>query len=224
MGRVGERDVIHAERPMPPVNLLFATQIYQARPLGQTAKRLQLDLMRACHAIARSDRAGQAWCKAHSYKGYTSYASLNDLPWRDPVIAELVAVLDAHVARFARSLDFDLGHRKLALDSLWINILEPGGMHAGHIHPGSVISGTYYVALPAGAAGLKFEDPRLQQMMAAPPRKSGAGRRNKNFVEIAPKAGTILLWESWLRHEVPVSKAKSARISISFNYSWPAAV
>ena len=94
-------------------------------------------------------------------------------------------------------------------------------MHAGHIHPGSVISGTYYVALPDGAAGLKFEDPRLQQMMAAPPRRSNASRRNKSFVEIAPKPGTILLWESWLRHEVPPSRAKRDRISISFNYNWP---
>ena len=208
---------------MPSVDLLFATQIYRARPLGARATRLHAELARACKAISESDRAGQAWCKEHSYNGYTSYASLNDLAWRDPVIAELVVVLDDHVAQFARSLDFDLGRRKLALDSLWVNVLEPGGMHAGHIHPGSVISGTYYVALPAGAAGLKFEDPRLHQMMAAPPRRSKAARRNKNFVEIAPKPGTILLWESWLRHEVPPSRAKTQRVSISFNYSWPVA-
>ncbi len=207
---------------MPPVEHLFATQIYQARPQGTRASQLHSDLEHAAHALAASDRAGQVWCKEHSYKGYTSYGSINDLAWRDPVIAELVTVLDAHVARFARSLAVDLGRRTLALDSLWVNILAPGGMHAGHIHPGSVISGTYYVALPAGAAGLKFEDPRLQQMMAAPPRKATAGRRHKTFVEIAPKPGTILLWESWLRHEVPMSKAKSPRISISFNYRWPA--
>ncbi len=208
---------------MPSVDHLFATQIYQARPLGTRAKRLNADLERACHVIAGGDRAGQAWCRDHGYAGYTSYASLNDLAWRDPVIADLVEVLNGHVARFARGLDFDLGRRKLALDSLWVNVLDPGGMHAGHIHPGSVISGTYYVALPAGAAGLKFEDPRLQHMMAAPPRKTNAGRRNKNFVEIAPKPGTILLWESWLRHEVPPSRAKTQRVSISFNYSWPLA-
>ena len=206
---------------MPSVDILFPTQIYQTRPAGAASERLRADLERACHAIAEGDRAGQAWCRQHNYKGYTSYGSLNDLAWRDPVIADLVAMLDTHVGRFARSLDFDLGRRKLALDSLWVNILEPGGMHAGHIHPGSVISGTYYVALPDGAAGLKFEDPRLQQMMAAPPRRPGASRRNKSFVEVTPKPGTVLLWESWLRHEVPASRAKRPRISISFNYNWP---
>jgi uncharacterized protein (TIGR02466 family) len=206
---------------MPPVALLFPTQIYRARPLGDRAQRLNHDLERACTSIAAEDRAGQSWSRDHGYKGYTSYASLNDLAWRDPVVAELVAQLDIHVARFARSLDFDLGRRKLKLDSLWVNILAPGGMHAGHIHPGSVISGTYYVAVPAGAPGLKFEDPRLHQMMAAPPRRPTASKRNRNFVEISPKPGTILLWESWLRHEVPSSRAKANRISISFNYSWP---
>ena len=208
---------------MPPLQMLFTTQLYQARPNGAKAVRLRDDLERACVAIAEGDSAGQAWCREHAYRGYTSYASLDDLVWRDPVIADLAAILDGHVATFARALDFDLGGRPLALDSLWVNILEPGGMHAGHIHPGSVISGTYYVALPDGAAGLKFEDPRLQHMMAAPPRRANAIQLNKHFVEIAPKAGTILLWESWLRHEVPPSRAKQNRISISFNYNWPIA-
>jgi len=207
---------------MPATEALFATQIYQARPTGAAAERLRVDLERACLAIAEGDGAGRAWCAEHAYNGYTSYASLDDLVWRDPVMAELAAVLDGHVAQFARELDYDLGRRRLMLDSLWVNILAPGGMHAGHIHPGSVVSGTYYVALPEGAAGLKFEDPRLALMMAAPPRRASAGRRNRTFVEIAPKPGTLLLWESWLRHEVPASRADTDRISISFNYNWPA--
>lgn len=206
---------------MPPVDLLFPTQIYQARPGGSKAQRLRADLEHACQTLAEDDRAGQAWCREHAYPGYTSYGSLDDLAWRDPVIADLVAVIDGHVKSFAEALDFDLGDRPLALDNIWVNILEPGGMHAGHIHPGCVISGTYYVALPEGAQGLKFEDPRLQKMMASPPRRNKAALANRSFVEITPKPGTILLWESWLRHEVPPSRAKEKRISISFNYNWP---
>ena len=206
---------------MPPLDALFPTQIYLARPTGAAATRLRADLERACAAIAEGDGAGQAWCAANAYPGYTSYGSLNDLVWRDPVIADLAKMLDGHVAKFARALEYDLGRRPLMLDSLWVNVLQPGGMHAGHIHPGNVISGTYYVALPDGAAGLKFEDPRLQQMMAAPPRRAGAGRAHKSFIEVTPKPGAVLLWESFLRHEVPPSRAQTPRISISFNYNWP---
>lgn len=46
-----------------------------------------------------------------------------------------------------------------------------------------------------------------------------ATRENRRHVEIMPEAGTLLLRESWLRHNVPLSQAKGERISVSFNYS-----
>jgi uncharacterized protein (TIGR02466 family) len=201
-------------------NFLFVTRIHRARLAGAAGLRLNRELEQACRTIAVQDRAGQAWCRKHGYAGYTSYASLDDLPLRSPEIAELVGHLDQHVKAFARELDLDLGRRALSLDSIWINILDAGGAHAAHIHPHSVLSGTYYVAVPAGASAIKFEDPRLGLMMAAPPRKATARRQNRTFVSVAPKAGTLLLWESWLRHEVPPNRSRRQRISISFNYGW----
>jgi uncharacterized protein (TIGR02466 family) len=203
---------------MSKLERLFVTTVYRADVVAGGAPAMLRELAGSCRAIANDDLAGQAWCRKHAYPGYTSYASLSDLAWRDPVIADLVKRLDTHVARFAKTLEFDLEGRKLECDSLWINILEPGGMHAGHIHPNSVISGTVYVVLPKGAAGLKFEDPRLSQMMAAPRRKADAAEANRTFVELVPEPGTVLLWESFLRHEVPVHRGRGERISISFNY------
>mgnify|MGYP000958500054 CR=1 FL=1 len=205
---------------MTTLEQLFPTHLYRA-PLarGTVGARLRDDLERAALQIAEDDRAGQAWSREHGYKGYTSYASLDDLPWRDPSFGELAERLDGHAADFARALDFDLTGRKLVLDSFWINVLEPGGQHGSHIHPGSVISGTYYVAVPDGAAGLKLEDPRLGFMMGAPPQRASVRAANRRFVEVVPKPGTVLMWESWLRHEVPVSRARVRRISISFNYA-----
>ena len=196
---------------------LFATPLYRAE-IGRARARLQAEIKAECLGIAADDRAGQAWSKRHGYRGFTSYASLNDLTWRSPVLAELVAVVDGHVRDFARALEFDLARKRLVADSLWINILAPGGHHAAHIHPHSVISGTYYAEVPQGASAIRFEDPRHGLMMAAPPRKPKARLTNRTFVEIAPKAGTLLLWESWLRHEVPENKARRDRISVSFNY------
>ena len=202
---------------MAQTRLLFATSLYQAA-LNRAA-RLNADLAKVCLAIAAEDRAGQRWAKEHGYRGYTSYASLNDLPQRAPEFAALKAQLDKHVAAFARAVDFDLGGRRLKLDSLWINVMPEGGIHTGHIHPHSVVSGTYYVALPRGASAIRFEDPRLPLMMAAPARNPKARAHNQTFVTVAPKAGTVLLWESWLRHEVLRNGARGQRISVSFNYS-----
>jgi uncharacterized protein (TIGR02466 family) len=201
------------------IEKLFVTQIYRVE-LIRPGEVLNADLKQACLGIAEEDRAGQAWCRANGYRGYTSYASLTDLPRRASVFQDLVDRIDSHVGRLARSVDMDLGTRALVLDSLWINVLEPGGHHAGHIHPHSAVSGTYYVEVPRGASAIRFEDPRLPRMMAAPPRKSDARPPNRTFVAMAPKAGTLLLWESWLSHEVPANGAAKPRISISFNYRW----
>jgi uncharacterized protein (TIGR02466 family) len=197
---------------------LFVTKLYEARVARAAA--LNTELAHAMRVIARDDGAGQRWSDEKEYPGYTSYASLNDLAWRAPVFATLQETLDEHVALFARELDFDLGGRKLSLDSLWINIVEPGGQHTGHIHPHSVISGTYYVELPEGAGGLKLEDPRLAMMMAAPPRKARAAPDQRTFHYVRPRAGDLLLWESWLRHETERNQAKADRLSVSFNYKW----
>jgi uncharacterized protein (TIGR02466 family) len=199
------------------IETLFATRLY--RKVLPRAGVLNAELARTCIAISREDRAGQRWSKEHGYTGYTSYASLNDLPLRAPVFADLKKHLDTHVKAFAKTLAFDLAERKLALDSLWINLMEKGGVHTAHIHPHSVISGTYYVAIPKGASAIKFEDPRLAMMMAAPTRKPNAPRASQTFVRIAPTPGTVLLWESWLRHEVPQNAVPGQRISVSFNYA-----
>jgi uncharacterized protein (TIGR02466 family) len=196
------------------IKTLFATRFSQTE-LDDAA--LLAELADACRDLAEQDRAGQRWSKDHGYRGYTSYASLDDLPDRDPRFADLVRHLNRHVARFADACALDLS-RKLKLDSLWVNILKPGGTHSGHIHPHSVVSGTIYIDVPPGAGALKLEDPRLPMLMAAPPRRPDAPEELQTFVYAQPEPGSIFLWESWLRHEVTPHTGKGERISVSFNY------
>jgi uncharacterized protein (TIGR02466 family) len=206
---------------MTQIDTLFVTKIYRAMLRGRGVRTLNDDLAAAATVFSTDDEAGQRWSSEKGYKGYTSYASLNDLTWRSPEFADLAKHLDAHVAEFIKDLDFDLGGQPLALDSLWINILEPNGAHSAHIHPHSVISGTYYVAIPDGAGAIRFEDPRHAMMMAAPPRRTRARLENRTFVDIKPKPGMVVLWESWLRHEVLRNDSDAPRISVSFNYGLP---
>ncbi|MFW2829838.1 TIGR02466 family protein [Sphingomonas sp. ID0503] len=195
---------------------LFASRFYEGE-LGDAA--LLAELEGAAIDLSREDRAGRDWCRANGYPGYTSYASLNDLPARNPVFDDLRRALDRHVRRFAEEAYLDLQGRRPKLDSLWVNVMKgAGGQHSGHIHPHSIISGTVYIAVPEGSAGLKLEDPRLPMMMAAPLRREDAPEDARTFVYAAPQAGSVFLWESWLRHEVPAGRAREQRISISFNY------
>src|SRR5436189_2860443 len=195
-----------------PVRTLFVSKLYEASLATEAGfAAFNAELVAACRAIAAQDKAGQGWSREHGYGGYTSYASLDDLTRRDSLFDDLRRKLDRHVAAFARELHLDLG-KKLRLDSLWINILRPGAAHSGHIHPHSVISGTVYVKTPPGASTLKLEDPRLPLMMAAPPRGPDAPESAQTFVYLQPQPGTLYMWESWLRHEVPANRARTPRV------------
>jgi uncharacterized protein (TIGR02466 family) len=187
---------------------LFVTKLYEAE-LGDEALLEQLS--HSIRSISNNDRAGRRWSKEHHYSGYTSYASLDDLPQRDPAFGDLARHLTRHAAKFARDSEFDLA-RKPKLDSLWVNLLKAGGHHSGHIHPHSLISGVLYIEAPSGSGAIRFEDPRLPLMMAAP-------QRPDSFVSIEPRPGLVLMWESWLRHEVLPGKGRGERLSISFNFA-----
>jgi uncharacterized protein (TIGR02466 family) len=187
---------------------LFVTKLYEAEVSDPA---LLGELAHSIRSLSRDDQAGKAWSKEHRYAGYTSYASLNDLPKRDPAFAELSRLLGRHAAICAAEWGFD-GSRKPKLDSLWANLLKAGGQHSGHIHPHSLISGTLYVEVRAGSGAIRFEDPRLPLMMAAPSRPD-------TIISIEPRPGMLLMWESWLRHEVLAGTGKGERLSISFNFA-----
>ena len=206
---------------MTVIRDLFVTRLYEGSIAGAPDfAYFRAELEGACAMVADEDHAGQAWCKKHGYGGYTSYASLNDLPRRATVFGLLKRRLDRHAALAAQRFDLDLGNGKLVLDSLWVSALRPGAGHSGHIHTHSVLSGVVYVSAPRGAGPLRLEDPRLPMMMTAPPRRADAPEPSHAFVTIAPVEGALLIWESWLRHEVLPGTGRSPRVSISFNYGW----
>jgi uncharacterized protein (TIGR02466 family) len=194
---------------------LFVTQLYEAE-IGDEA--LLRDLAHSIRSLARDDEAGVRWSKEHRYSGYTSYASLNDLPRRDPAFADLAKLLNRHALKFADECGFDLD-RKPRLDSLWANLLKSGAHHSGHMHPNSIISGTLYVEVPAGSGSIRFEDPRLPLMMSAPQRQKDAPEELQSFATVEPRPGLLLIWESWLRHEVLPGAGRGERLSISFNFA-----
>jgi uncharacterized protein (TIGR02466 family) len=193
------------------IKALFPTLLYNA-PLGGNGARFSRILLDECQALAASDAAGRKWSAKNYLGGYTSYGSLDRLHLVSSVFARLARQLDRHAKAYAARLPYDLKGRKIALTDCWLNVMPAGVVHSLHLHPTSFISGTYYVQVPKGAGALKFEDPRLSKMMAAPPGRA--------FVSLPARAGDVILFESWLRHEVPPARYAGERISISFNYAW----
>ena len=200
---------------------LFPTLVYRESLVDRSWRRFNQALGDECQSLAASDAAGQRWSAKHYIGGYTSYGSLDRLHLVSSLFARLRRRIDSHVKAFAGDLHYDLSGRTLAMTDCWANVMPAGTVHSLHLHPGSVISGTYYVSVPKGAGALKFEDPRLASQMATPPRRSNAPEAFQSFVSVPARDGDLVLFESWLRHEVPPARFSGERISISFNYACP---
>ncbi|MFM8313582.1 MAG: 2OG-Fe(II) oxygenase family protein, partial [Deltaproteobacteria bacterium] len=91
--------------------------------------------------------------------------------------------------------------------------------HTLHTHPHSVVSGAYYVQTPPQSVPLRIEDPRMAFYMNAPVREHSTLATENLYYEVPAKSGDFVMFESWVRHEVPPNRSKKARISLSFNYS-----
>ena len=203
-----------------PTQSLFPTEIHTARMPASRARTLNPRLIREAWLHHEQDREGVRWSRKNYPAGYTSYSSMTDLPEISSNFRQLREWIDREVRKYVNTLELDLLGGRLQMTTCWVNIMGPLSHHSFHIHPLSVISGTYYLQVPKDSGRFRIEDPRLDAFMGRPPLKKNCRRDHRSHVAIDPEPGMLLLFESWLRHEVPANLGKSERISISFNYDW----
>lgn len=197
-----------------PIRSLFATRLYEQ---DLTDPTLISGLLAEVRMLAGDDTKGRQWSATFGYQGYCSCSSHNDLHERSELFVRTADWLGKHAETFAAECGMDLG-RSLQLERMWANLLEPGGVHRSHIHARSIISGTLCLEAPRGSGATCFEDPRLPMMMAAPPRADGASEDLHSFVSVEPRAGLLLMWESWLRHEVLAGSMAGPRVVLTFDF------
>jgi uncharacterized protein (TIGR02466 family) len=199
---------------------LFATHVYTSVLQRSGSRDLNRQLLKEGRQLRDDDAAGRRWSAKNYRGGYTSYGSSHQLHRMSPTFQNLERRLKRHVKAFAAAVEWDLTGRELAMTDCWLNIMSRNAVHGLHLHPLSTLSGTYYVHVPAGSPGIKFEDPRLDRYMAAPPRSARARPENRPWVTLPAVAGQVVLFESWLRHEVASHPTAAERVSVSFNYNW----
>jgi uncharacterized protein (TIGR02466 family) len=115
--------------------------------------------------------------------------------------------------------DISIEPMKFSLYYLF-NKITLGGQHALHAHPQSILSGVFYLKIPEGAPPIIFNDPRDHYKYIQYPTKFGNPREMYKLLPeygINPTEGTILMWPSWLEHQVPASTCSKERIAVAFN-------
>jgi len=138
-------------------------------------------------------------------------------PGEDPMLDVLVGRLGPHVQTFGELL---LGEElRWLVKEIWANVLQPGGEQALHNHANSFVSGVVYLTPSDDSARTLF----LRGMGGADfaLRNTHAGTRTNAFnaekwVAPAPAAGDLLLFPSYLLHQVPVNRG-GERVTLAFN-------
>ena len=108
---------------------------------------------------------------------------------------------------------------KPVLGNMWANVNYPGGYNRPHLHPNSLFSGVYWIKTPVKSGNLMLYDPRPGAQCTMPNRKEGPlPRETWREVHYEPVAGRIIMFPSWLWHEVRTNESNDTRISVSFNF------
>ena len=111
--------------------------------------------------------------------------------------------------------------------NMWANINRSGHGNEFHSHPGSFWSAVYYVddggidADPSLGGELEFMDPRGPgPAMYAPNLAFGSAGLSVGANEVVrPRAGRMVMFPSWVLHQVRPYRGKAERISIALNLS-----
>lgn len=203
-----------------PAKPWFPTFVYEAQLQKKGSAEFAHSLLDDCHKVREHDSEGQLWCRENYPSGYTSYGTLRTLHRRLPAFAGLERKIWPHVLRFAGRLDMDLREANLSMTDCWVNIMSRDAVHPWHMHPGAVFSGTFYVSTPPGCSRLGFEDPRVEKFAGVPPRRADCRPANRQQISVDVEEGKVVLFESWLRHQVASNPTVDERVTISFNYTW----
>lgn len=199
------------------VTSLFPIQIAFGSLPGISRATLR-GLKSDCLTLSLTDSAGIQWSTLNYVNGYTSYGSIDQLQTFSTDFEILTKALRKQAVSYTKALGWNL--KSLEMTDCWANVMSHEGYHTSHIHPGSLISGTFYVTCPKGSGGLRLEDPNLTARMVEPVDSgiSNEHRKSRQWL-FQPKAGQFIFFPSWLRHEVlPCKNTLQPRISISFNF------
>ncbi len=107
---------------------------------------------------------------------------------------------------------------KVGVSEIWAIINKKGTFNSSHNHPGSYLSAAYYVKAPNNCGNIHFYDPNEIKKFNSPSTEKLTELSTSGF-SIKPEEGHLLIFPSYLYHDVGKSLSDEDRIVISFNVS-----
>lgn len=147
------------------------------------------------------------------YSNVGGYQSKSDF-YTNPTFAPYLSYFRQEIESMIECYD-----APLTLKNAWFNINRKGDYNRLHVHPRSLLSAVVWIKTPENCGGLKFpNDQYLRinwELFLKPEYKNKLNVDKDHYFE--PKEGTILIFPSYLYHEVEPNQTDLDRISIAFN-------
>jgi uncharacterized protein (TIGR02466 family) len=128
-----------------------------------------------------------------------------------------INVFGSKVEQIIMDIRKEIDVPSLKLSEFWLNINGYGDYNKLHNHPGSFLSGVFYIDAPSKNMGdihfLRGDD--MKYYINKLPNPNNFTGQN---IRYTPKSGKLLIFPSWLEHHVDGNRSKEKRISLSFNY------
>jgi len=162
------------------------------------------------------------FCKKHQTKnsgrvfsnvgGYQS----NELDLNKSTLSPLLKEIQNHSNIFVKEF---ASTNKISLSEMWTNINSYGDTNISHCHPGSTISGVYYVKTPNECGNIVFESPAKTVLNYYNNKRSQElNAYNASDWWLPSNESILYLFPGWLNHyEEPNLNKTEERISFSFN-------
>lgn len=187
---------------------LFATPLWRPEVSGDLRAALPL-IAKAVEVDWQSGQIGSNYNRSNFLGGQSQRALLRDCRYLDE--GARLSLLETIRSAVVLAPRFQI--------IAWINCGLASAHNTAHVHPGAELSGVLYVQVPEGSGSIIFRDPRPQSEMSQLGQKlGGSGHALRPRYEIQPKAGDLLIFPSWLMHQVEPGKNRDElRIALAFN-------
>jgi uncharacterized protein (TIGR02466 family) len=139
---------------------------------------------------------------------------------QEPELKELFTEIILRVNDLHKGLGF-ADNTYQAFYNAWVNVNENPYAYVPHVHsdcPGLLFSGVYYPKAGDDANFIEFKNPNpLVQYLVYPNMLKDYNSYNSSVIRVRPETQNLLIFPSWMQHNIVPADRTEDRISIAFN-------
>ena len=188
---------------------IFPTILHDFKSIDYNKK----ELLNFCYSEKKKHPEG---IEGRSNRGYSWHSRDYNMEEDNLLSSILLSSIDNYFAAnkiFKEKIQY-------GISNAWININSKGGSNALHDHPGSSLSGVFWINAPKDSGNIVFTNPNSFTEASTLYGYADHLTKSLNKYEtfyLQPQEGYFILFPSHIQHRVRENRSNKDRISMSFN-------